>query len=282
VDFQTYSGSYVLDGPSLVRGTKVTSESDMRQATYFSQSALVGGGLQGKATFKGPRNAPSRPWGDCWLVRAAGADGTLNKYVVAASLGSGPDSAFCSWDFYDRKITAFHTESSLAASPSSEFSFISNGSSSTERRHVTSREAAKAGCFSWANGSENGHYLKGSRTPSGPLSLNLASGGSCPSDGENLDTPKWWYRVTLYDVRDGDVVMRWDLFNCVANMEFSCPLQWRSKGKMVVAEDQAISLWDVNTMTPQRLHNIDLSGKELRALYVGNSDADFSVGIRQR
>lgn len=76
--------------------------------------------------------------------------------------------------------------------------------------------------------------------------------------------------------------MRWDLFKWIACMEFSCPIQWRNKGKIVVAEDEAISFWDVNSMTPQRLQNIDLSGKDLLALYVGNSDADFSVGIRQR
>ncbi|CAM6084722.1 unnamed protein product [Calypogeia fissa] len=250
---------------------------------------------EGKATFKGPPNALSRPWGDCWFVRAAGPDGILNKYVVAATVGSGVDSAFCSWDFYDRKITAFRSESSLVASPSS-VSFKSAGSSSPERRHFVSKDGTKSGCFSWYSGSDNAQLLKG-RTPSGPLSLDLASGGSCLSESDNLDIRKWWYRpcspllasaasglktITLYDVRDGDVVMSWDLFKWTANMEYSSPIQWRNKGKIVVAEDEAISLWDVNSMTPQRLHNVDLSGKELRALYVGNSDADFSVGIRQR
>ncbi|CAM6096912.1 unnamed protein product [Calypogeia fissa] len=49
-------------------------------------------------------------------------------------------------------------------------------------------------------------------------------------------------------------------------MEFSSPIQCRNKHKIVVAEDEAISLWEVNSMPPQRLHNVDLSGKELRAL----------------
>lgn len=163
-----------------------------------------------------------------------------------------------------------------------------------------SRDKQKAGCFSWYSGSETGQVLKG-KTSNRPLS-DINSGASFTSslsrsDSELSDTPLWWYRpsspliaaagtglktVSLYDVRDGDVVMRWDLSKRVACMDFCSPIQWRSKGRLVVAEDQALSFWDVNGVTPQPVLQISLNGKQIRALHIRNSDAENSGGVRQR
>jgi hypothetical protein len=58
--------------------------------------------------------------------------------------------------------------------------------------------------------------------------------------------PLWWYRpcgpllasaasglttVSLFDIRDGDSVMRWDTQKAVAAMAYSSPVQWRNKSK---------------------------------------------------
>ncbi|KAL2608298.1 hypothetical protein R1flu_026871 [Riccia fluitans] len=255
--------------------------------------------MEGKANYKGPENLSSGTWRDCWLIRAAGSDGTSNKYIVAASAGSAVDAAFCSWDFYDRSLTAYHSETA-SIHPSGNSSFKSSPSSSPERRRFTSDEKQKAK-FTWYGGSENDQLLKG-KAHNRPLS-DVNSGGSfttnslCRSDGELSDTPLWWYRpsspliaaagtglktVTLYDVRDGDVVMRWDLGKWVACMDFCSPVQWRNRSRLVVAEDHALSLWDVSGMTPHPVSQISLGGKQIRALHIRNSDAEASGGVRQR
>ncbi|KAG6543661.1 hypothetical protein Mapa_014844 [Marchantia paleacea] len=257
--------------------------------------------MEGKANYKGPENLPSGTWRDCWLIRAAGPDGTSNKYIVAASAGSAVDAAFCSWDFYDRRLTAYHCESSYVHPSPSNFSFKSSASSSPERRRAMSKDKQKAGCFSWYSGSENGQLLKG-KAPNRPLT-DINSGASFTtsslgrSDSELSDTPLWWYRpsspliaaagtglktVSLYDVRDGDVVMRWDLSKWVACMDFCSPIQWRNKSRLVVAEDQALSLWDVNGMTPHPVLQVNFNGKQIRALHIRNSDAESAGGVRQR
>lgn len=164
-----------------------------------------------------------------------------------------------------------------------------------------SRDKQNAGCFSWYSGSENGQLLKG-KAQSRPLT-DINSGASFTtsslgrSDSEFADTPLWWYRpssplvaaagtslktVSLYDVRDGDLVMRWDLSKSVACMDFCSPIQWRNKSRLVVAEDQALSLWDVNGMTPHPVLQINLNGKQIRALHIRNSDAESAGGVRQR
>ena len=61
-------------------------------------------------------------WGDCWLIRAVGSDGRSGKYVVAASAGCTLDSGFYSWDFYNKEIMAFPTESKAFTSTSSTIS----------------------------------------------------------------------------------------------------------------------------------------------------------------
>ncbi len=55
-----------------------------------------------------------------------------------------------------------------------------------------------------------------------------------------------------------------------------------ASGRLVVVEDEGLSLWDVEGMEGQRLHNVNLVGKQPRALHVHNMDAECSGGVRQR
>jgi len=64
-------------------------------------------------------------------------------------------------------------------------------------------------------------------------------------------------------------------------MEYSSPLQWRSKGKVVIAGSESIGLWDVNSLNPQPLLSV-ASGKKLYCLHVNNTDAEVGGGVRQR
>lgn len=57
---------------------------------------------------------------------------------------------------------------------------------------------------------------------------------------------------------------------------------WSCAGKVVLAENESLSVWDVNSLEARRLHNINLVGKKLRALHVQNDDAECSGGVRQR
>jgi WD40 repeat protein len=87
--------------------------------------------------------------------------------------------------------------------------------------------------------------------------------------------------VTAYDIRDGDVVMKWEVSNPVIGMEYSSPLQWRSRGKVVIAGSESIGLWDVNSLDPQPLLSV-ASGKKVYCLHVNNTDAEVGGGVRQR
>ncbi|XP_052142549.1 KIN14B-interacting protein At4g14310 [Oryza glaberrima] len=207
-----------------------------------------------KSEYKPPSVISNNMWGDCWLIRAPGVDGCSGRYVVAASAGNALDPGFCSWDYYSREAKAFHIE---------------------EISHASS--------------------VPSSRTVLGPLP-NVGSSRSS-SAISTVERQQWWYRpcgplllsaaskqkmVTAYDIRDGDVVMKWEVSNPVQGMEYSSPLQWRSRGKVVIAGTESIGLWDVNSLNPQPLLSVASAGKKLYCLHVNNTDAELGGGVRQR
>ncbi|KAG8060685.1 hypothetical protein GUJ93_ZPchr0002g26467 [Zizania palustris] len=133
------------------------------------------------------------------------------------------------------------------------------------------------------------------RTVLGPLP-NVGSSRSS-SAISIVERQQWWYRpcgplllfaaskqkmVTAYDIRDGDIVMKWEVDNPILGMEYSSPLQWRSRGKVVVAGTESLGLWDVNSLNPQPLLSVAFTGKKLYCLHVNNSDAEVGGGVRQR
>ncbi|KAF3796326.1 hypothetical protein EJ110_NYTH03815 [Nymphaea thermarum] len=87
--------------------------------------------------------------------------------------------------------------------------------------------------------------------------------------------------VSVYDIRDNDLVMRWETQTPVVTMDFSSPLQWRNKEKVVVKESEAISLWDVSSLNPRSLSSISCY-RRVSALHIHNTDAEFGGGVRQR
>ncbi|XP_077229551.1 transducin/WD40 repeat-like superfamily protein [Tasmannia lanceolata] len=209
-----------------------------------------------KNEYKPPSGVSHNLWGDCWLIRATGSDGCSGRYVVAASAGNTLDSGFCSWDFYTKDIRAFRVEDGTPTSYSSSSRTVLGPlpNNSTCRRNALSTIIAP--------GSQQWWYK-----PCGPL---LVSTASCQ-------------RVaSIYDIRDGDLVMKWEVPMPVLTMDYSSPLQWRNKGKVVIAETEAISLWDVNSLNPQSLLSIALFGKKVSALHVNNTDAELGGGVRKR
>ncbi|XP_043703779.1 KIN14B-interacting protein At4g14310-like [Telopea speciosissima] len=206
-----------------------------------------------KAEYKPPVGVPPNIWGDCWLVRAPGADGCSGRYVVAASAGNALESGFCSWDFYTKDVQAFHID---------------------ERRTIFS-----------------------SRTVLGSLPNNVAYRKKGSSKVLATENQQWWYNpcgplivstgssqkaVRIYDIRDGELMMKWDLQRPVLMMDYSSPLQWRNRGKVVIAETENISLWDVNSLNPQALLSVTSSGQKISALEVNNTDAELGGGVLQR
>ncbi|CAL5413610.1 unnamed protein product [Camellia sinensis] len=204
-----------------------------------------------KAEYKPPVGVSPNVWRDCWLIRAPGADGCSGRYVVAASAGNTLDSGFCSWDFYAKDVRAFHIE---------------NGSTTT-------------------------------RTALGPLSNNTLYRRNTLSCTMAPENQQWWYKpcgplivstascqraVRIYDIRDGELIMNWEVQKPVLAMDYSSPLQWRNRGKVVVAESEIISLWDVSSLNPQALLSVSSSGRKVCALHVNNTDAEVGGGVRQR
>jgi hypothetical protein len=186
------------------------------------------------------------------MIRAPGADGCSGRYVVAASAGNTLDSGFCSWDFYAKDVRAFHIE---------------DGGTTA------------------------------SRTVLGPLPNNTASRRNALSSILLPETRQWWYKpcgplmisaassqkvVKVHDIRDGEQIMKWEVQKPVLAMDYSSPLQWRNKGKVVVAEAETISVWDVNSLNPQSLLSVSLAGRKISALHVINTDAELGGGVRQR
>ncbi|KAK6161259.1 hypothetical protein DH2020_004640 [Rehmannia glutinosa] len=183
------------------------------------------------------------------ILPTVSADGCSGKYVVAASAGNSMDSGFCSWDFYTKDIRAFHFED--------------------ETSHV--------------------------RTALAPLSNNTMHRRNPPFMAS--ENRQWWYRpcgplivstascqrmVQIYDIRDGERVMKWELPKPVWAMDYASPLYWRNRGKVVIAESNTISLWDVSCLNSQALMSVSSSGGRICALHVNNTDAELGGGVRQR
>ncbi|KAB2599863.1 hypothetical protein D8674_010134 [Pyrus ussuriensis x Pyrus communis] len=204
-----------------------------------------------KVVYKPPGGVSPNMWRDCWIIRAPSADGCSGKYVVAASAGNTMDSGFCSWDFYAKDVRAFRIEDCSAPS----------------------------------------------RTVLGPLPNSISYGRNALSDLLDPEPRQWWYKpcgplivstascqrvVSIYDIRDGEQVMKWDVSKPVIAMDNSSPLQWRNRGKVVVAEAETISLWDVNSLNSQALLSVSSSGRKISALHVNNTDAELGGGVRQR
>ncbi|KAH8499491.1 hypothetical protein H0E87_018106, partial [Populus deltoides] len=205
-----------------------------------------------KAVYKPPGGVSPNIWRDCWMIRAPGADGCSGRYVVAASAGNTLDSGFCSWDFYAKDVRAFHIE---------------DGGTTA------------------------------SRTVLGPLPNNTVSRRNALSSILLPETRQWWYKpcgplmisaassqkvVKVHDIRDGEQIMKWEVQKPVLAMDYSSPLQWRNRGKVVVAEAETISVWDVNSVNPQSLLSVSLAGRKISALHVINTDAELGGGVRQR
>ncbi|GFP83380.1 hypothetical protein PHJA_000481400 [Phtheirospermum japonicum] len=200
-----------------------------------------------KAVYKPPAAISPNMWRDCWLIRAPSADGCSGKYVIAASAGNSLGSGFCSWDFYTKDIRAFHFENEparvrTALAPLSNNTMYRRNSMAAENRQ-------------W--------WYK----PCGPLIVTTAS---------------YQKTVQIYDIRDGDRVMKWDLPKPVSGMDYTSPLFWKNRGKVVVAESDGVSLWDVSSLVSQALMSVSSSGGKISALHVNNGDAEIGGGVRQR
>ncbi|WCJ24079.1 Transducin/WD40 repeat-like superfamily protein [Euphorbia peplus] len=205
-----------------------------------------------KAVYNPPVEVSHNIWRDCWIIRAHGADGCSGRYVVAASAGNTLDSGFCSWDFYTKDVRAFHMEDG---------------------------------------------EMNPSRTVLGPLPSNTSYRRNVMCSALSPENRQWWYRpcgpliissassqrvVKMFDIRDGEQVMSWEVQKSVHMMDNSSPLQWRNRGKVVIAESEAISVWDVNSINQQSLLSISSSGRKISALHVINTDAELGGGVRQR
>ncbi|CAO2821628.1 unnamed protein product [Amaranthus hypochondriacus] len=204
-----------------------------------------------KAEYRPPAGISENMWRDCWIIRAPSADGCSGKYVVAASAGNTMDSGFCSWDFYTKDVRAFHIEDNTT----------------------------------------------NPRVALGQLADNIMYRRNALSSGMSSENRQWWYRpcgpliistascqksVKVFDIRDGEQIMRWDVQKSVLPMDYSSPLQWRNRGKVVIAESEAISLWDVSSLNPRALLSVSTSGRRISALHVNNTDAELGGGVRQR
>lgn len=209
--------------------------------------------LQLKAEYKPPATLFPNIWQDCWIIRAPSADGCSGRYVVAASAGNAVHSGFCSWDFHTKKIHAYHFE----------------------------------------DDSETNH----ARPALAPLSNNTMRGRPSLSTAMAAENSQWWYRpcgplmmsgsscqrmVQLFDIRDGEQVMKWEVQKPLSAMEYVSPLQWRNRGKVAIAESDSISVWDVSSLSSQALLSVSSSGRKISALHVNNTDAELGGGVRQR
>ncbi|EPS61994.1 hypothetical protein M569_12796, partial [Genlisea aurea] len=197
-----------------------------------------------KAEYKPPPSIFPNLWRDCWIIRAPGSDGCSAKYVVAASAGNSGESGFCSWDFYSKNIRAFHFKSDDWNLRTVLAPLPTNN---------TSRTSSFTAFENWYR-------------PCGPLIVSASSSQR---------------KVRVFDIRDGDEVMQWELNKPVLAMDYSSPLQWRNRGKVVITESDSISLWDVASLNSQALLSIP-SLRRTSAIYVNNTDAEFGGGIRQR
>ncbi|GAB2265929.1 hypothetical protein Dimus_000962 [Dionaea muscipula] len=208
--------------------------------------------LEEKAVYKPPSGISPNVWRDCWLIRAPSADGCSGKFVVAASAGNTIDAGFCSWDLYTKEVRGFHVEEKttntrVVLGPLSD--------------NIMNRRNA---ALSTIMCSQNQQWWY---RPCGPLIISTAS---CQR------------AIKVFDVRDGEQIMKWDVQKPVLAMDYSSPLQWRNRGKVVVAEAETISLWDVSSLNAQALSSVSDSGRKVSAIHINNTDAEVDRGVRQR
>ncbi|KAJ1431515.1 WD40/YVTN repeat-like-containing domain superfamily [Sesbania bispinosa] len=204
-----------------------------------------------KAVYMPPPGVSPNIWRDCWIIRAPGSDGCSGRFVVAASAGNTMDSGFCSWDFYTKEVRAFQVEVGTASSRTALRPLPNN----VQRRNLAASGILAAEAKQW--------WYR----PCGPLIISTASSQRA---------------VKVFDVRDGEQIMNWDVQKPVLAMEYSSPLQWRNRGKVVVAEAESISLWDVNSLNPEPLLSVPSGGRKICALHVSNTDAELGGGVRKR
>ncbi|KAL6548295.1 hypothetical protein OROGR_008716 [Orobanche gracilis] len=200
-----------------------------------------------KAMYRPPSGISPNIWRDCWLIRAPSADGCSGKYIVAASAGNSLESGFCSWDFYTKDIRGFQFEDQTALVRPA-LAPLPNNTMYDRRNPFMANENRR----SWYK-------------PCGPL---IVSAASCQR------------AVQIYDIRDGDRVMNWELAKPVLDMDYTSPLHWRNRGKVVVAESGGVSLWDVSSLVSLAVMSVSSAGR-ISALHVNNSDAEMG-GVRQR
>lgn len=206
--------------------------------------------LKEKALYKPPNGISQNMWRDCWIIRASSADGCSGRYVVAASAGNSMVSGFCSWDFYSKDVRAFHTENNVSCIRTA----LAPLPNTIYRRNVSASSMQPENQQWWYR-------------PCGPLIVSAAS---------------YQREIRVYDIRDGEHIMTWELQKPVLGMDHSSPLQWRNRGKVVLAESEAISLWDVSSLNPQPLLSVPSSTRKIVALHVNNTDAELGGGVRQR
>ncbi len=187
--------------------------------------------LQEKARYRFPENAPKGVWGDCWVVHASGSDGCSSQYLIAAMAGGGRNAAaFCSWDWYDRSIAAYHCDSAPSTSTSLG-PFIANR---LKNANFSTPEAGlnrRSFLTTWAlDRNISGLRAKAALWWHRPCGALLASAST------RLKT------VSLYDVRDGELMMKLDTKHVVASMDFSSPVQWCSNSKYYNDKNQTGTL----------------------------------------
>ncbi|KAG5078743.1 hypothetical protein AAZX31_02G004000 [Glycine max] len=202
-----------------------------------------------KAVYMPPSEVSPNTWRDCWVIRAPGSDGCSGRFVVAASAGNTMDSGFCSWDFYTKEVRAMQVDAGTASSRIALRPLPNN-----IRRNSTSSTVTVEATQWWYR-------------PCGPLIVSTTSSQRA---------------VKVFDVRDGEQIMKWDVQKPVLAMDYCSPLQWRNRGKVVVAEAESISLWDVNSLTAQALLSVPTGGQKVSALHVSNTDAELGGGVRKR
>lgn len=170
---------------------------------------------------------------------------------MAASAGNSMDTGFCSWDFYTKEVQAFHIEGETARVRTALAPLPNN---TMHRRNAMSTYMSTENRQWWYN-------------PCGPL---ITSTASCQR------------MVQIYDIRDGEQVMKWQLQRPVLSMDYASPLHWKNRGKVVIAESDSISLWDVSSLSSQALMSVSSSGRRISALHVNNTDAELGGGVRKR
>ncbi|KAG6732487.1 hypothetical protein I3842_01G180800 [Carya illinoinensis] len=206
--------------------------------------------FQVKAEYRLPTGLSPDIWRDCWVIRAPGADGCSGRYVVASSAGNAMDSGFCSWDIYTKDVRAFQIEGGATTSRTVLGSLPYN----TVHKRTDISNIAPENQQWWYK-------------PCGPLIISTAT---CQKG------------VRIFDIRDGEQVMNWEVQKRVSTMDYSSPVQWRNRGKVVLTEAETISVWDVNSLSSQALLPVSSSGRKVSALHVNNSDAELGGGVRQR